>query len=108
MDKGTQQKNNSPEVWRHGEPDPEHRPCDGLDGGLDVDERDLEGGLLDVVAGAHVVDEVTDFLPVHLAQIVQREVAILELAQELGSVNKNKFRIPLVLKQVALMLIKSS
>ena len=77
MDKGTQQKNNSPEVWRHGEPDPEHRPRDGLDGGLDVDERDLERGLLDVVAGAHVVDEVPDLLGVHLAQLVQGEVTVL-------------------------------
>ncbi len=39
-----------PEVWRDGQPDPEHRPGDWLDIGLELHSGDLPGRALYVGA----------------------------------------------------------
>ena len=52
-------------------------PSSDLDGGFQLDDGYLHGGLLDVGARPHVVDQVTDLLRVHLAQPVQSEVLLL-------------------------------
>ena len=56
-----------------------------LNGGFQLDDGYLHGGLLDVAARPHVVDQVADLLRVHLAQPVQREVLLLQLVEHLKS-----------------------
>ena len=48
-----------------------------LDGGFQLDDGYLHGGLLDVGARPDMVYQMTDLLRVHLAQPVQSEVLLL-------------------------------
>jgi hypothetical protein len=71
-----------PEVGIDDEPDSEHGPGDGLDGGLDVDERHLEGRLLHVGACLDVVQHQPNVLRVHLAEFLLKKYQILASSPE--------------------------
>ena len=60
-------------------------PIPDLNCGFQLDDGYLHGGLLDVAARPHVVDQVADLLRVHLPQPVQREVLLLQLVEHLKS-----------------------
>ena len=59
-----------PEIWMNQEFDSEHRSCDRLNGGFNVNEGDFEGGLFHVSSDLNVVQHQTNVLRVHLPKLV--------------------------------------